>query len=219
LKTLLILLISSTASAQVQWLQEAGPVGKQIEALTGEIVSGSPYLFGDYYPGLVYMNRVIKPYRVEKLKYNIAKERIIYEEDDRELYLEPMLFRKFLIITGNDTLSFQNNIEGLPFGNQSYAMVLYSGKNTWVKKYTKKLVTDPNVAFGVTDRKAYSMAESFYIITEDKEAIEFKPGKKFVKKSYPNLSTDFNDFVKNENISFDDDKDLKKICEWLDARI
>lgn len=218
--TILLTLVIIQANGQDLFLSDSRQYGKPLEALGSDEIKGSPYLMADWSVGLALAAQGKAQVKLPKMRYNVLKEQIEFESDNRVLYLDKNLFTKFMIITKGDTMTFKNGIKGVKKINENaYAQVIWEGKNLWIKKTSKSLINDPEAPYGSTKMKLIQNEENYFLVKPSGESVLIKLTKRAFIKTFESQVPDIAKFLESNSIMFDNDRDLKKMFMWLDQQL
>jgi hypothetical protein len=212
----------TVAGGQVtqQYIQDPSQVGKVLEANTGLDISGSPYLIDAWRAGLASLTKDGAQFKFSKMRYNVLKEQVEFENNGKGMFLDPAMFSQFMIIQGSDTLVFRNKIEGIKsITPLAYVQVSYEGKNRWLIKPIKTLMNDPEATYGSTKKKVIQSDESFYLVKASKEVVPFKMNARAISKSTGVPQKSLTDFLGAAGLSLDNPAHYKTIFRWLDSQI
>ncbi len=209
----------SWAQQQI-WLTDPSQYGKPLEASNGVQVSGDPYLFNNWNTGLATL-RTGEHYKIKKIRYDVLKQQVEYDNNGRVFSLPSELFSSFVLINGRDSIVFRNGLIGVKdIPLKSYAQVFYEGKNKWLCKHYANLVDDPESAYGSEKKKMIQKDKSYIVLRPDETAIRLRLTKKFFLKTFEQISDiDLNKFLTENGLKFEEEKDLKAIFRWLDNKI
>ncbi len=219
---ILIFLVFEISKAQVQpqYLQDPGQYGKTLESSTSVDIQGNPYLFEGWNGGLASMTKGGVQIKISKLRYNVLKERVEFENNGRIMFLDPETFSQFILINGSDSLVFRNKIDGIKSVSvASYLQIAYEGKNLWVIKPIKNLINDPESTYGSTKKKLIQNDESFFVVKTNKEVVSFKMSNRSITKSFGIEGKSITGFLNNKGYSLDNPQHYKWIFAWLDNQI
>lgn len=219
--SLSLILISFGSFAQQQlWLTDPSQYGKPLEASTGTRVNGDPYLFDNWKNGLAILRNKEK-YKIQKLRYNLMNEQVEYDNNGRVFSLPSDLFSSFVLIAGRDSLVFQNGLIGIrDIKIKTYAQVVFQGKNKWICHHYANLIDDPDAPYGSAKQKLIQKDKSFYLLKPNEQSLRLKLNKKFFLKSFTQLRPEeFEKFLTENGLGFDNEHHLKMIFSWLDKRI
>ena len=216
----LILLFNASGAQQQLWLTDPSQYGKPLEASTGTHLNGNPYLFDNWKNGLAVLNNKEK-YKIQKLRYNIINEQVEYDNNGRVFSLPADLFSSFVLITGRDSVVFQNGLIGIKeIKNKSYGQVIFQGRNKWICHHYANLIDDPDAPYGSTKQKLIQKDKSFYLLKPNGQSLRLKQNKKFFLKTVGHIKPEeFEKFLTDNGLAFENETHLKMIFRWLDTRI
>jgi len=213
-------LLFFTSSAQQQlWLTDPSQYGKPLESSTGVQISGDPYLFENWKPGLATMLNNER-FKIPKIRYNVLKEQVEYDKNGRIFSLPSDMFSSFVLIDGRDSIIFKNGLIGVKDINvRAYAQVVYEKKNKWLCKHYANLVDDPESTYGSEKKKIIQKDKSYFFLKPNEESIRLKLSRKFFLKTFETLDApEFDKFLHQSGLKFEEEKDLQAIFKWVDER-
>lgn len=203
-----------------QFLQDPTQYGKTMEANVGMDIQGSPYFQDEFCRALAFVVKEGMSISLSKVRYNVLREQLEFENGGKMLFLDPTIFSQFILLTGIDSIVFRNRIEGiknvLP---TSYVNIVFEGKNLWLVKPIKTLVNDPEATYGSTKKKVIQNDQSFYMIKPTKEIVSFKMNSRSLSKSLGIESKKISNFLDSSGYSLNNPGQYKLIFRWLDAQM
>ncbi len=212
---LVLSLISLNSYSQYALTPFAEVQGTQLREIKYEDVTGSPYLF-DYWVNGKVTTKSGKHYENMPLKYNVMDDKLIFKHENGNLmyFAEPVTTFELL----NPDLNISNKyINGLPvidhFNNDSYFEVIFSGQTSLFKKTNKKIIESKQYGSAVVN-KSFNTTNSYFTLSDGNFA-KITPTKKAISALFPTKEQELNNYLKKEKIDFKQDKDLKKLFEYL----
>jgi len=218
--TLILTFVYAKAQVQQQYLQDPTQYGKTLEANTGIEVQGNPYFTEGWHAGLASLTQEGAQFKFSKMRYNVLKEHVEFDNAGKILFLDPIMFSQFILIKGTDSLVFRNKMEGIKnIDAKAYAQIIFDGMHTWILKPTKSLTNDPEATYGSIKKKIIQSDENFFVIKSNKEVITFKMTSRSVSKSLGIESKTLTEFLDKSGYSLENSSHYKSIFTWLDTQI
>lgn len=170
--------------------------------------NGSVYLFDDWNnKSKITINN--KNYSLPNMNYNVEKNVFAFKSKDSIYTFEDAVVEKALI---NNKFFKTINLNGI---NDIY-QVIYKGKNfECLKKYTLRLINAS--ANPMVNRNKSTIKKDYkYYILKDENLINFKLKKSsfFKMPEFKKYKKEILQFVKNNNLSFKKEKDIKFIFAY-----
>lgn len=220
----LVIIISlgfSMAQVQQQYLQDPTQFGKALEANTGVEIQGNPYFVDGWLAGLASLTKDGAQFKFAKVRYNVLKEQVEFDNAGKILFLDPLMFSQFILIKGSDSLIFRNKMEGIKnVDAKAYVQIIFEGKHTWIMKPTKSLMNDPEATtYGTTKKKVIQSEENFFVIKSNKEVIAIKMSARSITKNLGIENKVLTEFLNNSGYSLENSAHYKSIFTWLDTQI
>jgi hypothetical protein len=183
----LIILTFVCVKARSQYVFIPDNTGKQLSEARYENVTGSPYFFDSWLAGEAKLSKgqVVK---VQELKYDLVKDRLIYKVDDKIFEFFPLCTSFTLYSTdGNKTFLLRASETEAP----AYYQLLHEGPIQFLKKTTKTIL----------EAKGYNSATLEKVVNENKKYfINFMGSTtevKLNKKSFLSVLPSFKDKIES----------------------
>lgn len=203
-----------------QFLQDPTQYGKTMEANVGVDIQGSPYYRDEFSRALAFVVKEGQSLSLSKVRYNVLREQLEFENSGRMMYLDPVIFSQFILLIGSDSVVFRNRIEGIRnIPPTSYVNIVYEGKNKWLVKPIKNVINDPEATYGSTKKKLIQNDQSFYLIKPTKEVVSFKMNTRSLTKSVGVDSKKITEYLNSNGYSLENPNHYKDIFKWLDAQL
>lgn len=208
------------AQVQQQFLQDPTQYGKALEGNTGVEVQGNPYFLEGWHVGLASLSKEGVQFKLNKMRYNVLREQVEFDNAGKILFLDPVMFSQFVLIKESDSLIFRNKFEGIKnVDAKAYAQIMVEGKHTWILKPVKSLTNDPEATYGTTKKKVIQSDENFYVIKSNKEVVAFKMSTRSVTKNLGIENKILTEFLNKSGYSLENPSHYKLIFSWLDTQI
>ncbi len=212
--SLLFALLGLISVADAQFMYDIN--GRPVRESTYVDVEGSPYLFDEWYKGIVKVTKTEKVYDDVKLRYDAYKDELEYEKEGQMLRLGPEIL-EFSIPTGTALYEFRRGFPAV--GNQnenSFYRVLYDGNTKFLKRYEMRLRED-RAYNSATVTKRFDLGEETYILKDGQMHQTKKNDKKGLLKLLIDEKNLMNYIIKEEQLDFKTDDDTVKLLEEYDA--
>ena len=215
-----LLLGLNVCVAQGLLLSDVRASGKPLTADADGTVTGTPYLHDTWANGMVYITEKIKSDNTW-IRYDIYTDRVEVKEKENVFTLDPIRIKGFKYSINIDEelqeRHFRNGFTQIkPASPASYFEVLFEGKNTFLKRYTKKLGYDAT-SYGSSSSKSFQDQSMFYVLKANGEVVEFAETKKALLKAFPLNEKEISTFIKQNQIKVSDSEDMKKLSAYLDT--
>ncbi len=212
--SLLFALLGLTAVADAQFMYDIN--GQPVRENTYVDVEGSPYLFDEWYKGIVKVAKTGKVYDDVKLRYDAYKDELEYEKEGQLLRLTSEIL-EFSIPTGDALYEFRRGFPAVGDQNEnSFYRVLYDGNTKLLKRYEMRLREDRAYS-SATTTKRFDLGEETYILKDGQMNKTKKNDKKGLLKLLADEKNLMNYVIKEEQLDFKTDDDTAKLLEEYDA--
>ena len=201
-------------------LSDVRSAGKPLMTNNDETINGSPYLSDVWGTGYAYVMDKIKSDNIP-IRYDVYRGAAEIQEKNNTYILDPARIRGFKFsVTTNSGLQeyhFQNGFSQIKSISQTaYFEILFEGKNIFLKRYTKKLGYDAS-NYGSNKSRSFQDQNSFYVVMQSGDVIEFSENKNALLKAFPKVKTDINGFIRNQSIKISNSGDVRKLFEYVDT--
>jgi hypothetical protein len=196
--------------------------GKPLVASNDGVVTGSPYLNDEWNTGYVYVNDKIKSDNI-LIRYDIYSDAIEMQEGKNTYILDPSKIKGFKykvnITSGYIEYHFRNGFSQIKsVTGAAYFEILFEGKNTFLKRYTKKLAYDAS-SYGSASNRSFQDQSMFYVIKQSGEIIELTESKKSLLRAFPQQEKEISSFIKSHSIKISNSEDMKTVFKFVDSII
>lgn len=188
---------------------------KKINAKTEENIVGSPYFIEKFL-----LSEIVGVSIPVLIRYNGYKDEVEVKKDD-EIYLLPKdsVYGEIVPKIGNYKIKFFKNgsLNGEHFSG--YLFSLFSNNNVELLKRDKIVLQKAKEADNSYDMSVppkYVKAKTEYLIKLNVDIFkEFPKGKKELIALYPAKKAEIETFLKENKVSFKEEKDMVKITEFI----
>ena len=190
---------------------------QQIDPNRYEGVRGSPYLFEEWYPGII-IDTEGAPMEAEQINYNAHTKSFEIKKGDRFIELDPTYNQEVrLTLEEGKTLLFKKPPHSsLP---EQFVLVLYDGAQVQLIKTIEKDITSKVFQDVGKKRtvKAFAKISQLYLV-ENGELRRMKRNKKSVLKTFKGIEG-VDAFIKKKKLKFKDDADLVEVVAFYEQEL
>lgn len=185
-----------------------------------EGTKGTPYVFEDWYPGEVFLKdkkRVI----IKEMNYNCYDMEVTYLDPSTKAV---MLINKFTVDlfylkSGPDTLVFVP-IQLEDKNGPVFAQLLYKGKSTLYKLYSKEFVRANYEGGYSADRRYDEFADKsslYFSLQDDPTPGKLKKSKKQILEAFPGAEKEISAYIKAEKPDLKSEEDLIELFKYYNS--
>lgn len=152
-----------------------------------------------------------------KLRYDQVNDELLFQVKDEE-YTFSKPVREFSLLDDNgDVAVFRNGFKAHnKYNSKTFYQILYDdAKGSSLIKKNLKFIVDRNVYGSANANKLIQERITYYLSAEDMGLIEVKRDKKSLLQALdPSRSTELENFIKSQKLTFKSDKDMIVLLEY-----
>lgn len=191
--------------AQTAFLQDIN--GRPFFTINYTDYEGSPYLINDWRKGTVVAKTNGKTYELAKMRYDIYKDEIEYEENQK-----PYRFANEITEFQLAGRVFRRNFPNIETYNaRSFYEVLYDGKIKVLKHYLVKVQSEKPYN-SATEIKRF-VKDEYLFLMKDSKMIKLKRDKKAVLDLLADKQSDLENFIKSQKLKLSKEDDIIALVE------
>jgi hypothetical protein len=183
-------------------------------------VIGDPFLVNEWRSGFVFLENNQKA--IATLKFDIKANTLLFRGKNGETLQLKGNFKRFSLDNSNNVLS---DLDPLVFGNgfpddgkqtpATFYQLIADGKVKLLKYYKKNVDEHREYASAVTT-KTFRSAQAYFVFSNN-QLTEIKPNKKSLLELFNGHSAEIEVYLKDNNINFKSDADLKNFFTWYNS--
>ena len=186
---------------------------------TQKTAKGSPFLFDDWMPAIIFNNADTK-YEDRKIRIDTHKQNILLKRNDGYVILNPREIKK-LVLPGR-LLTFKNGFESKEhnISKNIFMEIIYDGNNVaLINHHNTKLVESRGVdPITGKDEDKYISDNQLYLIDSNGSYHEIKKLKdKFILPPLSDHKKELEKYAKKNDLSFKEKNDVAKILAHYDT--
>lgn len=187
----------------------------KLDAKSEENVAGSPYSTEKFI-----LSEISGVPMLVLVRYNGYRDEVEIKKDD-EIYVLPKdtVYGEITPKNTNYKIKFLKNITVKGEDRKGYFFSLFDKNNVELLKKDRVVVQkakESDNSYGVSEPSKYIKAKlEYYIKRNDGSVMEFPKGKKELIALYPAKKAEIEAFLKENKVSFKEEKDMVKITEFI----
>jgi hypothetical protein len=209
-------LVYYTGFSQFELLQDSRMPGKPLQIENTPSYGGTPYLLYDWCKGEVKFFNNQKITSVQ-LRYNVLEDVLEFSKDGVAFALDPEKINEFRLTGPNEEYYFRNGFSIPGYSPKGYVQILFEGKVFLVKKITKVIGNDPGATYGSSLYREIQTKSYLFTMLSNSSFVSIKPTKSSIKKIFPEIFGQINDFIKSKSINLRDERDLIDLFGFINS--
>lgn len=177
---------------------------------------GTPY-FNKWQQGYVII-KGNKKSRPVMLRYNMWKNNVQFIKNKKIYIIPAKKMLGFVLKTNHGKLIFKNGFQTDKddINQNTLLQVIYNGNVKLLAQHTSSLLRNISTYGTAVTKNKFDNDTHYYLQTSDKTFHKVKLNKDDILKALPNSNKKIVDYANNNNLSFDNKADLKKILSHYD---
>lgn len=222
--TLVFLIISFPLSAQVQNEAEISPTEMRDMLNAGRIpvhqavnVEGSPYLFEDFYEGVVFLKNG-RTTRSVHIRYNTHTQSIDFMSANQSFNVGLDNIESFSITIEGKQHTFTNGFDASGISEEDFLEIVVDGNATFAVRHNTNFMENTASYGTATQQDKYITSETFYIrVGEDDFNRIRRPNNRRILRNFPDFGDELDDFVDENDLDLSEKEDIAQLTAYYNT--